>query len=221
MQETNENAVGVKQPSALRAARETAACALLAEDRLTVAVISYLFCVLTLFALVFSFSALAFFFVPVSATGVILLAVLRCGIGVLAFLVIPPLLVGRCRMMGMIAAGKNTMLSELFHYFSVLRLWWRGIRIALLLPIAFLLPPFFAAPAYAAGNEDISLRRALALARGSVPLRTVWGFWGRALLRLLMGVMTLGLLWLLYDAHHLTATYFALIMRKESEETEI
>jgi hypothetical protein len=109
--------------------------------------------------------------------------------------------------------------DHFFHYFASWRLWWRGVRIALLWPVAFVVPPFFSAPTLALGNEDMPLGRALALSRGRVCGGAVLAFWWRLIWRFLLGILTLGVLWLLYDAHHVPATYFALVMQQEAERT--
>ena len=177
MQEMNDIPMPQKRPSALREAVQCASCVLRGGERLTALVITYLFCALALFSLSFAVQAIGFFFLVSTPLGLLLLDAARYTLGTVAFvLLLLPLFAGRARMAGMVASGKEPPLSELFHYFSSWRLWWRGVRIALLYPLALLLPPAFAAPALAAGNEEMPLSRALSLSVGRVPILAVLAF---------------------------------------------
>ncbi len=220
MQYTNDIPQQQKRPSALSQAKKIAAKALRKDEQLISLLVAYLLCSVMLFALSFVIVALAFVTVPLTAGGVILFSILRYGIGVAVFVAfILPLFTGRARMIAMSVAGVDVTPKDFFHYFASWRLWWRGVRIALLWPIAFLVPPFFSAPTLALGNEDMPLGKALALSRGRIRVGVVLALWWRLIWRFLLGILTLGVLWLLYDAHHVPATYFALVMQQEAERT--
>ncbi len=221
MQEMYEPPIIAKLPSSCKRARQAAADRLREGEALITLVMAYLFCVVALFALSFLIAVLAFFLVPLTPLAALWGAVLRGGIAVIVFVsVLLPLFVGRVRMAGMIAAGRAVTLAELFHYFTSWRLWWRGVRIALLCPLTLLLPPLFSASALAMGNEEMSLCRVLSLSAGRIPFLVVLSFWGRVLMRFALGLLTLGLLWLLWDVHHTTVTYFALSMQEQAEPDE-
>jgi len=221
VQQTKEIPMAPKRSGALALAMQSASFALQRDGALIPLAIAYLFCILALFALFFWLSACVFFFIPLSARKALLFLVLQgvlCGIAFVALLL--PLFVGRARMAGMIAVGECVTEAELLHYFKSWHLWWRGVRIAPLFVLALLVPPFFSAPALAIGDESLPLGRALSLSVGRVSILTAIAFWGRTLLRLALGFLTLGLLWLLYDAHHGTVSYFALVMRKEGAQAD-
>ena len=208
------------QSGALKKARQDAAYALRTRDDLVVLALAYLFCGAALFALCFAVTAFAFFLMPQTLLAMLVFALSELAVAAFVFFaLLLPLFAGRFRMAGLVAAGKGVVFSDLFYYFSSFFAWGRGVRIALLSPLA-LLPPFFSFPALAIGNEELSLRRALALAVGRVGFLSVLGLWARVLVRLVLGLLTLGLLWLFYDAHHLPVSYFALAMQGRSEKTE-
>ena len=203
---------------ALKMARKRAAYAL-ERDALLSLVLAYLFCVTALFALAFAVALLSFFWAPVTYGGMLLYVAALTFFTVAAFcFLLLPLFAGLVRIAGMVAMGATPEKSELFHYFTSWRLWRRGMKIALIWPLALLWPPLFSAPAVATGNEALPIRRALFRSRGRLPFSVVLAFWGRVLVRFLLGVLTLGVLWLLYDAHHLAVTYFALCIREENKE---
>ena len=217
----NEINVPVKKPSALRESLQGARLALQTDECHLAIVITYLFCVTALFALAFAVAPISFFWVPTTYGGMLLYVAVITLFAVSAFcFLLLPLFAGYARIAGMIAMGASPEKSELFHYFSSWRLWRRGMRIALIWPLVLLWPPLFGAPAVAMGNEALPIRRALSLSHGRVPFSVVLAFWGRVLVRFLLGVLTLGVLWLLYDAHHLTVTYFALCTREQNIEGE-
>ena len=192
---TNE----LEKHSVLRNAVSVTSCALRADHALLALVVSYLFGILSVFAVWFFTTALA-----------LVSWVLAAVVGGVAFCALTlPVFVGRARMAQKLAARKACAQAEIFHYFTSWRLWWRGVRIGMLFLIS-LLPPFFAASALAIGEEEIPLTKALSVSFRRVAFRVVLAFWGRVLLRVLLGVLTLGALWLLYDAHHTAVTYFAL-----------
>ena len=202
---------------ALKKARQDAARALRSKDALVVLALAYLFCATALFVLCFLVTALAFFLMPQEPYAMLAFTLSELAAAAFVFFaLLLPLFAGRLRMTGLAAAGREIALCNLFYYFGAGRLWGRGVRIALLCPLA-LLPPFFAFPALGIGNEELSLRRALALSVSRVRLVGVLGFWGHLLVRLVLGLCTLGLLWLLYDAHHLPVSYFALAMQEKTE----
>lgn len=220
MQYTNDIPQQQKRPSALSQAKKIAAKALRKDEQLISLLVAYLLCSVVLFALSFVIVALAFVSLPLTAVGVVLFSILRYGIGIAVFVVfILPLFTGRARMIAMSVAGVDVAPKDFFHYFTSWRLWWRGVRIALLWPIAFVVPPFFLVPTLALGNEDMPLTRALSLSRGRIRIGVVLAFWWRLIWRFLLGLVTLGVLWLLYDAHHVPATYFALVMQQAEETT--
>ena len=205
------------QSGALKKARHRAACAL-ERDTLLSLILTYLFCGTVLFALFFAEELLSFFLMPQTLMGLVILMFLKIALAVLCFIcLLLPLFAGRLRMTGLCAAGKRVALEDLFYYFGSLRLWGRGMWIALICPLA-LLPALFSLPALAAGNDTLSMSRAARLSAGRIPLADVLGFWGRLLVRFLLGLLTLGLLWLMYDAHHAPVSYFALVMQKQTAE---
>ena len=219
MQEMNEMQTPCKRPRVLKECVQSAAVALQINENLLALIIAYLFCIVALFSASFFMTALSFFWVSVTFRGMLIhwLVDMALWVVLFAFLLLP-LFTGRMRMAGMVAAGRAPEKAELFHYFTSLRLWWRGVRIALLWVIVLLRPSHFAAPGLAMGNEELSLSRALSLSRDRLPGSAVLAFLGRMAVRLLLSVLTLGLLWLLYDAHHSAVTYFALCMREDVEE---
>ncbi len=218
MQQTIDISQPEKRPSALARAKKSAAKALRKDEQLISLLVAYLLCAVVLFALSFVIVALAFVTAPLSAGGAVLFSVLRYSVGATVFVaLILPLFTGRARMIAMSVAGVDVAPKDFFHYFTSWRLWWRGVRIALLWPIAFLVPPFFSAPTLALGNEDMPLGRALTLSRGRVRIGVVLALWWRLIWRFLLGLLTLGVLWLLYDAHHVPATYFALVMQQDEQ----
>ena len=125
-----------------------------------------------------------------------------------------PLWAGRIRMAGLVAAGRECALSALFYYFCSPRLWWRGVCVTLLALLSLLFPPCFGAAALYAGKETLSLCGALREAREGTrgKLLRVLGFYGRVCLHLLLSVLTLGVLWVLYYAHHSAVAYFEMTM---------
>ena len=202
---------------ALKKTLRHAACALEC-GALPSLILAYLFCGTALFAFFFCGALIDFFLIPQTLAGLVALWGLKISLAALAFVcLLLPLFAGRLRMAGLCAAGKRVVLEDLFYYFTSGRLWRRGVRIALLCPLA-LLPPLFSLPALAIGNDAFSLRRAAALSAGRISLALVFEFWGRVLVRFVLGLFTLGLLWLLYDAHHVPVSYFALVMQKGNEE---
>ena len=221
MQEMQMLQTDAKRPCALSRATRSAARALRTKDALSVLAMAYLFCVVALFALSFLLSALTFFLVfLIARVAFVFWMIGWCLAGVVVVAVFLPLWVGTFRMAGKAAVGEVILLSDLFHYFTSRRAWWRGVRIALLFSLALLLPPLFSAPALAIGNEALPLGRVLSLSWGRVSLLAILGFWARFVLRLVLGILTLGLLWLMYDAHHIPVTYFALVMQGTAEPSE-
>ena len=204
--------------SARKRAVQDAAERLRAKDHLVVLTLAYLFCVTSLFALLFAVAILDYFWVPVTAFAQTVCVVAKCAFATALFLgVMLPLFAGRLRMAGLCAAGKRVTTAELFHYFGSVGVWWRGVRIASLCLLGLVLPVLFSVPALAIGNESLSLRRVFVLSVGRVSLVDVLGFWGRTLVRFVLGLLTLGLLWLLYDAHHIPVVYFSLAMQEQTE----
>lgn len=207
------------KPSAWKKALQNSAVRLRERENLITLTVAYLFCGVVLFALWVLIKMLAFFILPTTLLGALLLLLMRGGVAFLFLVsVLFPLFAGRLRMVGMIAVGKEVALAELFHYFGTWHLWWRSVRLCLLLPFVLFIPPLFSVPALVLGNEDASFRYAFCFSMGRVRLSLVLAFWCRVLVRFLLGVLTLGLLWLLYDAHHSTMTYFSLVMKLDTEE---
>jgi hypothetical protein len=127
-----------------------------------------------------------------------------------------PLWAGRVRMAGLIAAGKPCELCELFYYFRSPLLFLRGIAVMLLFLPCVLFPPFLGAAAFYAGKEALSPLSALREAfRARARLRDVLVFEGRVFWRILLGALTLGVLWILYYSHHSTVAYFEMMMGGE------
>ncbi len=124
-----------------------------------------------------------------------------------------PLWAGRLRMAGLVAAGRACELCELFYYFRCARCWLRGIGVALLCVLSLICPPLFGAVALYAGKETLTLGGALREAFRTRPrVRDVLGFWVRVLRHVILSALTLGVLWILYYAHHSAVAYFELTM---------
>ena len=129
-------------------------------------------------------------------------------------LLVIPVLAGRIRMAGMVAMGDSPTLNETFYYLASPRRLLRGIGIGVLWLCSLLFPPVLGAVALAAGNGQISLGGALALAfrRGARYTGAAFRFWLLVLWHLVLSLFTVGVLWLLYYAHHTTVAYFELTM---------
>ena len=124
-----------------------------------------------------------------------------------------PLGAGYLRMAGLVAVERPCELGELFYYFRSPGLWLRGIGVALLCVLSLLCPPCFGAAALYAGKEALGFCGAIGAAvHARVSVRDVIGFWAHVLRHLLFSVLTLGVLWLLYYAHHSAVAYFEMMM---------
>lgn len=125
-----------------------------------------------------------------------------------------PLFVGRIRMAGLVAIGREPTLYEALYYYASPRLLARAMGIGVLWVLSVISLPAFGAVALAVADDDLPLLSALCLAckRGIRHAGVIFGFCLRTLWHLLLSVLTLGVLWLLYYAHHTTVAYFELTM---------
>ena len=130
-----------------------------------------------------------------------------------------PLFVGRIRLAGLACAGEGAFLSELFYYYTSPRRFARSLLIGLIYPLCLLVPPFFSAVALAVGRESISPFAALlhSARLWRTRLREVFCFWLRVLWHLILSALTLGVLWVVYYAHHTTMSYWELIRARDRE----
>lgn len=129
-------------------------------------------------------------------------------------LLVLPVLAGRIRMAGMVAMGDSPTLNETFYYLASPRRLLRGIGMGVLWLGSVFCLPAFGAVALAAGNDRLSLRNAFCLAcKHGVPYTgAILRFWLCAIRHLVLSLLTVGVLWLLYDAHHTTVACFELTM---------
>ena len=125
-----------------------------------------------------------------------------------------PLFVGRIRMAGLVAIGREGSLCEALYYYASPRLLMRAMGIGVLWVLSVISLPAFGAVALAVADDDLPLFSALCLAckRGIHHAGAIFKFWLCTLWHLLLSVLTLGVLWLLYYAHHTTVAYFELTM---------
>lgn len=144
-------------------------------------------------------------------------AMVACYYALLVILFVPlatPVFVGRIRMAGMVARGNDPALCEALYYYASPRRLLRGIGMGVLWIGSIICLPAFGAVALAAGNDQLSLHRAFCLAckRGVPYTGAILRFWLCTLWHILLSALTLGVLWLLYYAHHTTVAYFELTM---------
>ena len=140
----DQTVVAPPRASGLKMARQNAARALRSKDALVVLALAYLFCATSLFVLCFAVGALSFFLMPQTPDAMLVFLLSELAVAAFVFfMLLLPLFAGRLRMAGLAAAGREIALFDLFYYFGSGHLWGRGVRIALLCPLA-LLPPFFA-----------------------------------------------------------------------------
>lgn len=147
--------------------------------------------------------------------GSVLAAAVLYGVALaLTAVVILPLWAGRLRMAGLIAVGMDCPLSALFYYYGDARRFLRGIGVVFLFVLGVICPPVFGAAALYAGKETLTFGGALRAAREGTreKMREIFGFYARVAWRFLLGVLTLGVLWFVYDAHRSAVAYFDLTM---------
>lgn len=176
-------------------------------------VLSLLFCLTALYAWYLLSVLLAGLLVAFSRDALLVFTLYFAVLSIALVGLLLPLWAGRIRMAGLVAAKRPCELAELFYYFRSPRLFLRGISVMLLCILSLLFPPCFCAAALFAGKETLSFTGAIRTAfctRGKA--RAVFGYFVRVLWRLLLGALTLGVLWLVYDAHHCAVLYFDLTM---------
>ena len=175
--------------------------------------LSLLFCLVALYAWYLLSVLLAGLLVAFSRDALLVFTLYFAVLSVALVGLLLPLWAGRIRMAGLVAAQRPCELAELFYYFRSPRLWMRGIAVALLSVLSLLFPPCFGVAALFAGKGTLSLSGAIRESFcAGVRVRDVLAFWAHVLRHLLFSVLTLGVLWLVYDAHHCAVLYFDLTM---------
>ena len=240
------------------------------KDVLGFMISSFLALFLVFFGWLFVFSAAAAFIdycagflLPVAAFVVDI--IFLCLYWGAFFFGVMPVLLGRLRLVGLVAADRSPMLHEIFYYFTSPQRYRRALLIGALLALGIALPValsvaafylstlvyydflifelswwiatlifigllvasfvcsllfFFVCGGYlcavgvAIGNEGLLVREALALSCGA-GYRSLWQsflFLLCSLWRLLLSLLTLGVLYVFYYSHHITLSYMRLCM---------
>ncbi len=176
-------------------------------------VLALLFCLTALYAWYLLSVLLAGALVALLRDALLVFTLYFAVLSLAVVLLLLPLWAGRIRMAGLVAAKRPCELGELFYYFRSPHLWLRGIAVSLLLVLSLLFPPCFGAAALYAGKETLSFGGAMRESfRTRKKLRDVLGFWAHVLRHLVFSVLTLGVLWILYYAHHSAVAYFEMMM---------
>lgn len=184
-------------------------------------VLSLLFCLTALYAWYLLSVLLAGVLVALVRNAIAVFTIYFAVLSLAVVLVLLPLWAGRIRMAGLVAARLPCELGELFYYFRSPRLWMRGIAVVLLCLLSLLFPPCFGAAALFAGKGTLSLGGAIRESFcADVRVRDVLAFWAHVLRHLLFSVLTLGVLWIVYYAHHSAVAYFEMLMPKEEQAQE-
>ncbi|MBQ9099413.1 MAG: hypothetical protein IJY50_08310 [Clostridia bacterium] len=252
----------------IRAALGRASAVLQERGNLLLMILTFLFCLLVTFSWLVTAQLLIMLLAWVGALiphyGVALL-VQDLGVllsGLLFFLTVPPIWLGRLRMAGLLLAGESPLMAEILYYYTTPRRWGRAVLIGLIIALMVLIPvvlglsafvgalalydelsfyleAFVAVPilifslllcvafgllllflsgfyllfaAMAVGNSKLPLGRALGLAlqTGYRSLPTLFVFSLRSLWHLVLSLCTVGVLHMLWYAHHYIISYLHL-----------
>lgn len=184
-------------------------------------VLSLLFCLTAVYAWYLLSVLLATALIALSRDALLVFVLYFAALSITLVGLLLPLWAGRIRMAGLVAAGKACEPRELFYYFCSPRLFLRGVGVMLLCVLSVLFPPCFGAAAFYAGKETLSFGGAIREAfRARIGVRDVLGFWAHVLRHLLFSVLTLGVLWILYYAHHSAVAYFEMVMQPKEKTQE-
>ena len=211
MQELYEIPVVPARPAPVRRAMQRAREQL--NGHLLSLVLALLFCLVALYAWHLLSVLLGTLLVAVLTDALLAVALYFAVLAIALVALLLPLWAGRARMAGLAGANRPCEPYELFYYFQSARRWLRGIGVMLLFLPSVVCPPLFGAAALYAGKETLTLGGALREAYRTRPrTRDVLGFWAQVLWHAALSALTLGVLWMLYYAHHTAVAYFDLTM---------